>query len=388
MYSNAVKFTEEGNIVLHARLSPRSRYVVITISDSGSGITDDFLPKLFQAFSKEDDSLTRHSEGLGLGLMVAKGLARKLGGDLLLVRTNTSGPYRGSEFELRIPVTPADIMSRPTTPSGGSPAPSRRSSPARTDEIGYLRARSDSLRPLLASAAHPSLSSPRNRSPTKRMRGTPSPPYIPSVGPVSANKTTSNVVRTPSRRPTPAKRAPEFDRLLSQKHPLSFLVVEDNEINRKLLVNMLSKLGYKSGRDIFEAYNGSDAVRKVQMHRENSVKTRGEQGGIDVVLMDLWMPLMDGYEATQKILGMDWDDDVAVEGEEVVSDEEAEKQIKGKKPTILAVTADVTALEKAASVGMKGFLTKPFKLVDLEKLILEYCATRPSAIPSADIIPS
>lgn len=47
-------------------------------------------------------------------------------------------------------------------------------------------------------------------------------------------------------------------------------------------------------------------------------------------------------------------------------------------PTILAVTADATAsaLEQAAAVGMKGFMTKPFKLLDLQRLILEYCASR------------
>lgn len=75
---------------------------------------------------------------------------------------------------------------------------------------------------------------------------------------------------------------------------------------------------------------------------------------MDVVLMDLWMPLMDGYEATEKIL-----------------------RGSGKRPTVLAVTADVTdgALERAAEVGMKGYMTKPYKLADLQRLIEEYCAS-------------
>ena len=81
-------------------------------------------------------------------------------------------------------------------------------------------------------------------------------------------------------------------------------------------------------------------------------------GKIDVVLMDLWMPLMDGYEATEKILGMSWNG----------------------TPTVLAVTADVTddALDRAAQVGMKGFMTKPYKLQDLQRLITEYCTQRPA----------
>ena len=136
----------------------------------------------------------------------------------------------------------------------------------------------------------------------------------------------------------------DIDRNLATKYPLNFLVAEDNKINRKLLVNMLSKFGYSN---IIEAFDGADAVRQMQKHDY-----------INVVLMDLWMPYMDGYEATERILGMDFSDAGRV------------------MPTVLAVTADVTdgALERAAKVGMKGFMTKPFKLLDLQRLILEYCA--------------
>jgi CheY-like chemotaxis protein len=368
MYSNAVKFTEEGDVEITARLSPRSRYVVMTMKDTGTGIREEFRPKLFQAFSKEDDSLTRHSEGLGLGLMVAKGLARKLGGDLNLIHTETSGPLQGSEFELRVPVTPGDITSRPSTPSG-SPACSRVTSPAYADDANSSsRSRSDSLRPVHSSARQNMPTPHKSQSPTKFVGDVTSQPK-----PSKSRLTSSNAIPTGTK--AASERSSGFDRLLSRKYPLTFLVVEDNKINRKLLVSMLSKLGYKAGRDVFEAYDGADAVRQMQIHRENSIRTRGERANIDVVLMDLWMPYMDGYEASEKILGMAWDDDVLTDGE--VEDQ----GVRGKKPTILAVTADVTdgALERAASVGMKGFLTKPFKLVDLEKLILEYFATTVSA---------
>ena len=83
----------------------------------------------------------------------------------------------------------------------------------------------------------------------------------------------------------------------------------------------------------------------------------------------------DGYEASERILNMSWDPSPSEP-----SDLDVKNEGHGgnaKVPTILAVTADVTdgALEKAATVGMKGFLTKPFKVMDLERLILEYCAT-------------
>jgi len=108
---------------------------------------------------------------------------------------------------------------------------------------------------------------------------------------------------------------------------------------------MLSKFGYKH---IHEAHNGAEAVLQMSNNRLKKEKP------IDVVLMDLWMPLMDGYEATERILSM-----------------EAEKA-----PTVLAVTADVTdgALERAAAVGCAGFMTKPYKMADLQKLITEYCS--------------
>lgn len=161
------------------------------------------------------------------------------------------------------------------------------------------------------------------------------------------------------------KKTYTIDRNLAKKYPLTFLVAEDNKINRKLLVNMLSKLGYN---DVHEAHDGAEAVRQMSFDR----KARNEKP-IDVVLMDLWMPTMDGYEATEKILAIDRErreQQAAAAGE---SDEDKARRKAGV--TILAVSADVTdsALERASEVGMEGFMTKPYKLMDLERLIVEYC---------------
>jgi CheY-like chemotaxis protein len=141
----------------------------------------------------------------------------------------------------------------------------------------------------------------------------------------------------------------QFDRGLASRYPLNFLVVEDNKINRKLLIHMLAKLGYKS---VSEAYDGNNAID--QMRKERPVEDQ-----IDVVLMDLWMPLMDGFQAAEAIVKMNLP----------------------KPPTILAVSADITvaAMTRADKVGMKGFLGKPFQIRDLEKLIVEYCASRNKA---------
>jgi CheY-like chemotaxis protein len=141
----------------------------------------------------------------------------------------------------------------------------------------------------------------------------------------------------------------QFDRKLATRLPLNFLVVEDNKINRKLLVQMLAKLGYTN---VSEAYDGNNAVEQMR-------KERSAQDQIDVVLMDLWMPLLDGFQAAEAIFEMELP----------------------RHPTILAVSADLTAsaVERAGKVGMKGFLGKPFQLRELEKLIVDNCAARVSA---------
>ena len=362
IFMNAVKFTEEGRISLRATLTPKAKFIVINVVDTGPGIPQAFQPYLFKAFSREDDSLTRQKEGLGLGLMVAKGLARRIGGDLQCVRTDTEGPRRGSEFELRIPLSYTDPDSRATSP-GRTPTPARL--PA-TESTGKTRARRTSSidhRRTPRSHHNPTAS----KTPDLFQFKATSP-----LGPSSCSRRNSlsqHAQVTPSRRPS-TKKSPTFDRHLAKKHPLTFLVAEDNKINRKLLVNMLGKLGYTG---VHEAYDGAEAVRQMSIDRI----ARGDKP-IDVILMDLWMPNMDGYEATQRIFAMEKEREKSgrIILEEVNDDDGRARRKHGRGVTVLAVSADVTdtALEKAREVGMGGFMTKPYKLLDLERLILEYCS--------------
>ncbi|KAJ4337149.1 hypothetical protein N0V95_008406 [Ascochyta clinopodiicola] len=348
---NAIKFTQNGTITLKVTLSEKGRYIVINVKDTGSGIPAAFLPNLFKPFSREDDSTTRQSEGLGLGLMVAKGLARKLGGDLFCLRSHVTGPKKGSEFELRVPLTAGEVCSRPSSPFG-SPTPSIRARMSVDPDVPHLDVSREPITPPLSSEPFVSDLGQSEYTtgldtPSVVIHPTPSANILGLLSPRRASSPLRHVSKEPTRAPATAPK-------LAEELPLNFLVVDDNAINRRVLVNMLSRLGYKN---VITAFNGNDAVEA--MHR-NAYAPISE--AIDVILMDLWMPLLDGFQATESILHM------------------PELESTGREPTILAVTADVTdaALDKAAKSGMKGYVTKPFVTRDLVRLIRTYCATRES----------
>ena len=360
VFLNAVKFTERGKITLATTMSPKSRSIVINVVDTGPGIPEDFIPYLFRPFSREDDSLTRQKEGLGLGLLVAKGIARKIGGDLLCVRSDTSGPQRGSEFELRIPISATDPTSRGSTPrhtstpsrpqTDDSPGPSSRGRQPSTvtrrrnpqKNISTLAAKTSNPTQLVKASSPLQTSSPSRHGSLPRQQSSPA-------------------------RRSSTKKTLTFDRDLGKKYPLTFLVAEDNKINRQLLINMLSKLGYHT---VYEAENGAEAVSQMAIDR----RARKEQA-VDVILMDLWMPTMDGYEAAQRIFDMERER----RSKGIPNQDDDDRARRKRTLTVLAVSADVTdsALERASEVGMGGYMTKPYKLLDLERLILEYCAGDP-----------
>ncbi len=124
----------------------------------------------------------------------------------------------------------------------------------------------------------------------------------------------------------PAARADFRDRRI--------LLVEDNELNSEIAAEILSQYGFQ----VDTAKNGAEAVEKVQ---------RSKTGGYDLVLMDVQMPVMNGYEATKRIRGLS---DPAL-----------------AKITILAMTANAFEEDKrkALECGMDGFLSKPIVVEEL-----------------------
>jgi signal transduction histidine kinase/CheY-like chemotaxis protein len=99
LLSNAAKFTEEGEIRLSVEKCDEDT-LRISVADSGIGIGEEALVRIFDEFQQADASTTRRYGGTGLGLAISRNLARLLGGDL----TATSAPGKGSTFSLTIPM--------------------------------------------------------------------------------------------------------------------------------------------------------------------------------------------------------------------------------------------------------------------------------------------
>jgi signal transduction histidine kinase/ActR/RegA family two-component response regulator len=103
LLSNAIKFTERGGVVLDVGV--RDGQLVFGVADTGIGMDERTLPRLFQRFSQGDDSTSRRYGGTGLGLEISRSLARLMGGDI----TVQSTPGVGSRFELMLPLREGEV---------------------------------------------------------------------------------------------------------------------------------------------------------------------------------------------------------------------------------------------------------------------------------------
>ncbi|KAH6671129.1 HHK17, histidine kinase-group VII protein [Halenospora varia] len=305
LIDNAIKFTENGSINLSMKMSKNRQVLEVWVSDTGCGIAEESQPNLFTPHFQEDTSISRAHDGLGLSLFNAKAHVRKnLGGDVTLERSATEGPSKGSEFLVRLPITPSHTTNT-DAPLVGTPP------------NGY--------------------------------RGLP-PLSLNSNGPIMLPKGPATFSSTPRRRVVqkPSKERRTFNPNLATKYPLNILIAEDNAINRNVAMGSLAKLGYATS-NIKVAFDGVEAVRK---YTDSLTKPLEER--FDAILMDIWMPNMDGFEASKKIMNL------------------AEES--GTPTKIVAVTADITGecLSRAEASGMQGFLAKPYKVLDIEHLIVEH----------------
>ena len=402
LVGNAIKFTERGEIVVDIGVDSASGdevVVHIAVRDTGIGIPLEKQAMIFDAFAQADASTTRLFGGTGLGLAISSKLAQAMGGSL----TVESQPGVGSTFHLTTRVTidrsgRAPAMARaagemhgmrvlvvddnatnrtilhrmltnwrmqPTVAHGGVEA-LRAIEDAASRGTPFPLLLVDSQMPELdgfslverirANPAHSGstimmLSSADQRGDVARCGALGISLHL--TKPIRQSQLLDSIMTVLGVNaggvPRVARRLAVSDGGRVQARRV--LVVEDNAVNRKLAVSLLQRRGHV----VETAENGREAVER----------TKSEQ--FDIVLMDLHMPVLGGFEATTLI--------------------RERERATGEHLTIIAMTARAMAgdREECLSAGMDGHLPKPIRSADLFAVVESVLA---SGGEEADVAPS
>ncbi len=113
LLSNAIKFTDQGEVVLTVKKGKRKNELQFTVRDTGIGISESHMSRLFQSFSQADSSTTRKFGGTGLGLAISKRLAEMMGGEM---HAESEGIGQGACFIFSIIAEPATVAERRNCP--------------------------------------------------------------------------------------------------------------------------------------------------------------------------------------------------------------------------------------------------------------------------------
>jgi CheY-like chemotaxis protein len=378
LLSNAVKFTERGEVVITVSRDRETEaiglknYLHFTVRDTGIGIPKDRMNRLFASFSQVDASTTRKYGGTGLGLAISKRLVNLMGGEIWVESEGIAG--KGATFHFTIAALPAPLEPLPPAPEAlellqnkrillvDDNNTNRRIFKLQTEQWGMVV-----------------VDTPYPREALKKIEGGDTydlivldmfmpemdgamlareirkhDPHIPIVlfssfgqhelefdtGMFNAYLAkplkrsllldTLIVLFDSGRAPTsiaPVK--PPFDPELANEHPLRILLAEDNVVNQKLALRLLEQMGYRA--DL--ASNGIEAVESL------------ERQIYDVILMDVQMPEMDGLEATRII-----------------------RKLTGViQPHIIAMTANAMEgdREMCIAAGMNDYISKPIRINEL-----------------------
>ena len=313
LLDNAIKFTDEGRVHLHVT-AQKDETGHITglraiVADTGQGMSELVQSRLFTPFMQADSSMTRKFGGAGLNLAVTRALARLMDGDLTMV----SREGRGSEFTLdldfatSITLDAADPISTSVTQVAEAPSILDMQMSDIIDDT-----------PLTTDGAVIDLMLPTA-----------------SDTPALHSATVEVEPTTPSTK-------------ISDLTGLRILLVDDIESNRDIVRMMLEA----EGCICFDAANGEDAI------------TALHAGPIDIVMMDIRMPVMDGVEATRAIRQSD---------------------TPFARVPIIALTADSEAQTNAAcmAAGADIFLTKPIMAHELTRALRFLRASGQSRLLSA-----
>jgi two-component system sensor histidine kinase/response regulator len=384
LVGNAIKFTLKGEVVLHVRMLEEREQQLrlqLEVRDTGVGIPKELQRHVFEAFHQADSSTTRRYGGTGLGLAICSRLVEMMGGQL----TCESQLGEGSTFRFSINVLVSDSQD---TEAEFPPLSVNELPVLIVDDNGTNRrilfemCRNWGMQPVVAAAAAEAFDLLQEASVaqepfqllltdvhmpetdgftlTQWVRDTPRLTGLPVVmlssGAREDDSERSESLGVAARLLKPVKQSEVFAAIMKAlqlgkqqaasdrshspslsrtERSLNVLLAEDNMVNQRLARGILEKFGHH----VTIVENGQLAVEAVQANHD-----------FDVVLMDVQMPVMDGFEATSAIRNLE--------------------QEVGRRIPIVAMTAHAMHgdREKCLSAGMDDYLSKPIrsqKLIDL-----------------------
>ena len=324
LLGNAIKFTEKGSVRLSLERTGPSM-LRIRVVDSGIGLTDEQREKLFQPFVQADNSTTRRFGGTGLGLSIVQRLAEAMKGTTGVEST----PGVGSTFSVTMELDPVPPRTDPPPrPLQGLTLMVALPNDVEARALARYLSDAGAATSIATNAAFTGIQIGLDRyiplhdgPPAQGILGLPRP-WRRDIMIRAVARAAGRAGETATER---APRAPE-------KVGGRVLVVDDNSVNRKIMARQLELAGASTD----SASGGEEAL---EMWRT---------GNYDLVLADLQMPTMDGFELARRI-------------------RESERTDRRLRTPILAVTA--SALEdheqKSRDVGMDGLITKPIGIEQL-----------------------
>ncbi|MDO6384030.1 PAS domain-containing hybrid sensor histidine kinase/response regulator [Leptospira santarosai] len=385
LLGNSIKFTEKGKIILNVESEkfPNDKLrLLFHVKDTGIGIAEEKLELLFRAFSQVDSSTTRKYGGSGLGLTISKKLAELMKGEIIV----KSKVNQGSEFtlsilteklEYEIPAGIQELHSKNLATTAilsiqefGFREQIKKFCERNGFSVRIVKTAKEAIRIIgeeekigifLTDLNFPDMTLPeamdelKNRNPSLKLTiilfvekelkdsyhlvtnglfNRPGFKIFMMFKPILLEELSKNFEKAfPTKVPKEEKQR-ENEKLLSEKIPLTILLVEDNSINQKIALRLLMKLGYAADT----ALNGLEAIERLK------------ERNYDLIFMDIQMPEMDGYEATYLI----------------------RKDFSKSKPVIVAMTANAMEgdKEKCLEAGMDAYIAKPIQIQDIESAII------------------
>jgi len=391
LVGNAVKFTERGEISVRVagKLEDEQPMIHVQVCDTGIGIPPDRLDRLFQSFSQAEISTTRRYGGSGLGLVISKHLCELMGGAIWV----ESQPGDGTTFHFTIAALPAppDADPPPSHLAGRSALIVDDNASARamigrilcdldmrvaTADSGWSALEQiehvDGFDVILVDLHMPGMDgeslvrriSAEHVQPRPRLvmlltlvdgavRGRAAELGLAAciTKPVKRTQLRNSLADLFSAAKPAVQTTPGSEHVTPLAEPLNIkvLLADDNLVGRRVTQAILRRLGCEA--DI--AGNGHEVLSALEMHR------------YDAVLMDVFMPGMDGLETTRRIR----------------KDMPADQQ-----PWIIALTASAIMQEheRCLEAGMNDFLAKPVRINSLSEALRRIPAAQSANPPSDD----